>query len=66
MVVASQVCMDCPRSVPGCGYKKFQAFRQWMRAGDATDHHEPSGLRVVFSGHPCPEIAGSERNTRNF
>lgn len=39
-------------------------FRQGREKGDATALHSPSGLISGFSGRPCPEIAGAERNIK--
>ena len=34
-------------------------------AGDADGLHSPSGLRQLFSGHPCPETADVDRTIEN-
>ena len=56
--------------VPLSGNKDFYDIPMRLLFGDATDANSPSGLSGVFSGHPCPEIAGYKkgisRNTNSL
>ena len=50
----------------GLRHMDFLKYSGKVVETDATARYSPSGLGAGFSEHPCPEIAGVERNIKKI